>query len=400
MKRLLLSVTAITLMAFQSCKKSDTPSALLKEQLDLKPNREMLGVLSTTTINVNPSTTLNAAFWTGVQTALASGPVDVIFDDGTYTVGTTIAINNIGHTTNLLTLKTAVTEGGAIFTGSIATYLFFTSCKNIKMERLKFTGASSGYAMRMSNCIDFSLEKCFFIDLPSVAYGALGIHYPSTNRVLVKNCTFENIGTTSSAHMIYCAYGVQRVSLIGNYFKNCAGSFVRFRGDLSDKGVVYDNDFISTGTYLSGFNPPFIEIPVFNDVNPGDEKMGTNFMITKNTFSYGTVGSQATRYNLVFHSSGYNPTGRTYLISTADAGLLSSGTILQKRSVMSGQLGLDGDAIRFGGNTNTNVQYNVIYRCWNAYGSTGPWTGLASIGTAVNSTGLATTESAAIGYYP
>lgn len=161
MKRLLLSVTAITLMAFQSCKKSDTPSALLNEQLGRKSNSEMLGILSTTTINVNPSTTLNAAFWTGVQTALASGPVDVIFDDGTYTVASTIAINNIGHTTNLLTLKTAVTEGGAIFTGSIATYLFFTSCKNIKVERLKFTGASSGYAMRMSNCIDFSLEKCF-----------------------------------------------------------------------------------------------------------------------------------------------------------------------------------------------------------------------------------------------
>lgn len=77
-----------------------------------------------------------------------------------------------------------------------------------------------------------------------------------------------------------------------------------------------------------------------------------------------------------------------------------TGTVSQKRNIMSAQLGLDGDSIHFGGNTNSNVQYNVVYRCWNNYGSTGPWTGVASIGTAVNAFGLATTEAAAISYYP
>jgi hypothetical protein len=400
MKRLLLAAILISMIGLISCKKTNTASDLLKESATAKDRNEMLGILSTTIFNVTPATSLNSTFWSNVQTALASGPVDVIFADGTYTRTATISLTGLGDDTNLLTLKTAVTEGGAVFNGSIATLIFLSSCKNVKLLRLKFTGAVTGYAMRISNSQDVTVEKCFFEDLPDVDYGALGVHYPLTNRVVVKYCNFENVGYDSHAHMIYGAYGIQRLSVVANTFKNCAGAFVRFRGDLSDKGVVYDNDFISTGTYLTGLNPVFIEIPVFNDVNPGTEKMGTNFMITKNTFSYAAVGLQTTRYALVFHSSGYNPTGRTYLISTANAGLLSTGTVVQKRNVMSTQLGLDGDLIHFGGNTNTNVQYNVVYRCWNAYGSAGPWEGIASIGTAVNASGLATTEAAAIGYYP
>ncbi len=385
--------------ALTACKKQSA-SLNVNESSVTNSEKEIKSLSATTTINVSPATSFNSTFWTNVQSALATGPVDIVFADGNYPLTSTLTLTNMGSTTNLLTLKTAVTEGGAIFTGSIANLLYLNGCKNVKVLRLKFTGAATGYAMRISNSQDVTVEKCFFMNLPSVGYGALGVHYGLTNRIIVKNSTFENVGYDSHAHMIYGAYGIQRLSLVGNTFKNCSGAFVRFRGDLSDKGVVYDNDFISTGTYLTGLNPVFIEIPVFNDVDPGDERMGTNFMVTKNTFTYGTVGSQATRFNVVFHSSGYNPTDRTYLISVANADLLTSGTVTQKRGVMASQLGLAGDAIRFGGNTNTNVQYNVVYRCWNNYGSAGPWTGVASIGSAVNASGLATTEAAAIGYYP
>ena len=399
MKKLVWITSVLCIVALASCKKQ-AESLQLDESSVTKTEKEMTLRLATTTFNVSPTTSFNSTFWANVQTALSTGPVDVIFADGTYTLASTLTLTNIGSASNQLTLKTATTAGGAIFKGAIATLMYLNNCKNVQILRLKFTGDVTGYALRIANSQDIAVENCYFMNLPSVSYGALGVHNSLTNRVLVRNSTFENVGYDSHAHMIYGAYGIQRLSLVGNTFKNCSGSFVRFRGDLSDKGVVYDNDFISTGTYLTGINPVFIEIPVFNDVNPGDERMGTNFMITKNTFTYGTVGSQATRFNVVFHSSGYNPTDRNYLISVADAGLLASGTVAQKRSVMSTQLGLDGDAIHFAGNTNTNVQYNVVYRCWNNYGSAGPWTGVISIGTAVNAGGLATTEAAAIGYYP
>lgn len=400
MKKTFLAVIALSALSLTNCSKKDTLNGNLDESLNLQSEKGAAAALATTTFNVTPTTSLNTTFWSNVQSALATGPVDVVFANGTYTRTSTITLANMGHATNLLTLKTASTVGGAIFTGSIATLMYLNTCQNIQVLRLKFTGPVTGYAMRMSNSQDIAVENCIFKDLPDVGYGALGVHYPLTNRVLVRNCTFENVGYDSHAHMIYGAYGIQRLSVVNNTFKDCSGAFVRFRGDLSDKGVVYNNTFTSTGTYLTGLNPVFIEIPVFNDVDPGDERMGTNFMITKNTFTYGTVGSQTTRFNVVFHSTGFNPPGRTYLISTADAALLSGGTVTQKRSVMSGMLGLDGNEIRFGGNTNTNVQYNVVYRCWNGYGSAGPWTGVASIGTAVNASGLATTETAAINYYP
>ncbi|RPE12033.1 hypothetical protein EGT74_00305 [Chitinophaga lutea] len=397
MKIVLQTILTFAVTGLVYCKK---PEVKPSEQPQGQRSESPAALLSTTTFNVSPSTSFNSTFWSNVQAALATGPVDIIFADGTYTRTATLSLSNIGDDTNLLTLKTAVTEGGAVFNGSIAKLMNVNLCKNIKLLRLKFTGDVTGYALTIVNSQDITVEKCQFVNLPAVSYGALGVHYAASNRIIVKYNTFENVGYDSHAHMIYGAYGIQRLSVVANTFKDCSGSFVRFRGDLSDKGVVYDNDFISTGTYLTGINPVFIEVPVFNDVNPGNERMGTSFMITKNTFNYATAGSQATRYALVFHHTGFNPVDRNYLISAADATTLNSGTVTQKRNIMSTQLGLDGDSIHFGGNTNTNVQYNVVYRCWNGYGSTGPWTGIASIGTAVNATGLATTEAAAIGYYP
>lgn len=391
-----IAIVALSVLSLVYCKKADVEPE--KNMPALRSDAPAL--LTTTTFNVSPSTNFNSTFWSNVQTALASGPVDVIFADGTYTRTATLTLSNVGDDANLLTLKTASTPGGVVFNGNIAKLMNVNLCKNVKLQGLKFTGDVTGYALTIVRSQDIAVEECIFTDLPAVSYGALGVHYETTNRVLVRNNTFARVGYDSHAHMIYGAYGIQRLSVVGNSFTDCSGSFVRFRGNLSGKGVVYDNDFTSTGTYLTGINPVFVEIPVFNDVNPGDERMGTEFMITKNTFTYATVGSQATRYAVVFHHTGYNPPDRNYLISAADAATLNSGTVTQKRNIMSTQLGLDGNEIHFGGNTNSNVQYNVLYRCWNGYGSTGPWTGIASIGTAVNASGLATTETAAINYYP
>ena len=392
-------VVLLLLAGITGCKQSADDFSLSRTETQASASSGMGMLSASTVISVSPSTSFNSTFWSNVQTALDTGSVNIVFANGTYTRTSTLALTNLGHATNLLTLK-AATTGGPVITGTIANLLDITTSQNVRVTGLKFTGGVTGYAMRVRNSQHITIDSCFFQDLPDVGYGALGVHQALTDRVLVRACTFERVGYDSHAHMIYAAYGVTRLSVVSNYFEDCSGSFVRFRGDLSDMGVVYNNDFISSGAYLTGINPVLIEIPVFNDVNPGDERMGTHFMITKNRFTYGTTGNQANRYAVVFHSSGFNPADRNYLISAADAALLHSGTVAQKRSVMSSQLGLDGNAIRFGGNTNTNVQYNVVYRCWNNYGSAGPWTGVASIGTAVNASGLATTEEAAINFYP
>ncbi|TZF81431.1 hypothetical protein FW774_17865 [Pedobacter sp. BS3] len=396
MKKIVLIIITLPI-GLVSCKRE----ALLKQNETFSQNKkkETSQTLATTTYNVTTSTTLNAAFWTNVQSSLQTGPVDVVFANGTYTRTSTVSLGSIGHNTNLLTLKAAGTAGGAVFNGSVAKIFAFTNCKNILMHGLKFTGDVTDYAVTFSNSPNITIDSCYFVDLQSAYYGALGVHYSGSDNVIVKHCTFTRVGVDSHSHMVYGAYGVTRLKLVKNTFTDCSGSFVRFRGDISTEGVVYENTFKSNGTYAGGVNPIFIEIPVFNDVNPGDERFGTSFMITKNIFNFSTSGDQSTRYNVVFHHSGYNPTGRTHLISATDAATLNSGTVTQKRAIMSSDLGLDGDEIRFSGNTNTNVQYNVLYRCQGGYGAVAPWTGIASIGTAVTTAGVATTEAAALAYY-
>lgn len=383
-----------------SCKK-DTALAEKEEKITVEAQNQVQSQSTVTVVNVNPSTVLDATFWSGIQTMLQSNAVDVVFADGTYNITSTITLSNIGNATKRLQLK-ANSVGAAVFTGSIAKLMSLNNCQNILIHRLKFTGAVSEYALVIQRSPNITVAYCRFEDMPNLYYGAVGAHYATSNNIIIRQNQFSNIGVGSTAHMIYGAFGVKRLKIIENTFTDCSGSFVRFRGDNSTHGVVYGNTFNSTGTYMingTGVNPIFVEVPVFNDVNPGDETFGTSFMVTKNNFNYATVGNQSTRFALAFHHSGFNPTGRTHLISTADAATLGTGTVNEKRAIMSSKLGLDGAKILYGGNNNVNLSTHVVYRCWEAYGATAPWTGVVSISSAVSSTGLATTYDEALVFY-
>lgn len=383
-----------------SCKK-ETAVAEKEQKIVAEPQKEAQAESTATVVNVTPSTEFNAAFWSGIQTMLQTNHVDVVFADGTYNITSTITLSNIGNATKRLQLK-ANTVGAAVLTGSIAKLMSLNNCQNILIHRLKFTGAVSEYALVIQRSPNITVAYCRFENMPNLYYGAVGAHYATSNNIIIRQNQFSNIGVGSTAHMIYGAFGVKRLKILENTFTDCSGSFIRFRGDNSTHGVVYGNTFNSTGTYMvngTGVNPIFVEVPVFNDVNPGDETFGTSFMVTKNNFNYATVGNQTTRFALAFHHSGFNPTGRTHLISTADAATLGSGTVTEKRAIMLGQLGLDGTKILYGGNNNVNLSTHVVYRCWEAYGATAPWTGVVSISSAVSSTGLATTYEEALAFY-
>ena len=351
-----------------------------------------------TTFEVDPATELDEAFWASVQGALQKGPVDVVFAQGTYTRNSTMSVKGIGHKTNRLTLKASGAPGSSVFTGTIAKLFGFTDCRNLVMSGLKFTGDVTGYAVTFTTCKNITVDNCYFVDLTKVFYGALGVHTKSDNAI-VKNCTFSRVGVDSHAHMVYGAYNVTRLKLVNNSFTDCAGAFVRFRGDISTHGVVYGNKFKSTGTYAGGVNPGFIEVPLFNNVDPGDERFGTSFMITKNSFDYSTSGKQATRFALVFHHSGFNPADRINLITPEDAEILNNGTVEQKRAILLAKPGIDANEVRFAGNTNINVEYNVLYRCQGGYGAIAPFTGIADIESAVRTSGVAATEAEALAFY-
>lgn len=400
MKHSILFIT-ISLFLFTACKKVVTEEKDNEVLVDQVTDTGST-TLAATVVNVTPSTNLNTAFWTNINTLLQSGYVDIVFAEGTYNLSSTLTLTGIGHDTNRLQLK-AETIGTAVFTGSIKDLMMLSNCKNILLHRLKFTGPVTDYALRIRNSKNITIAYCRFVDLPNIGFGALGVHYAGSDNVIVRQNHFTNVGYDSQAHMIYAAWGATRLKIINNQFTDCSGSYVRFR-DQSTHGVVFGNNFTSTGTYWNTalnryVNRVFVEVAVFNKVNPGIEYLGTEFMLANNQFSYSTSGDQNERFAFLFHHSGFNPPGRTYLLSTADASLLGTGTVTQRRTIMSDKLGLNGSKIRYGNNTNVNVAADVSYRCRNDAGSTGPWEGVVNISPAVSSSNLAASYDEALVYY-
>lgn len=388
-----INITCFILIAFSlfGCKKS-TPDPVDPEDTDTV---EVIRV--DTVFSVNTGTTLDAAFWQTVQSALDSGNTMVRFAVGEYTLTSPVVLENLGHDKHRLFVQAEATNR-VILQGEIPTLMQLKNCRNVRIRGFRFTGKATEAALRMISSNRISLEYGSFFDLTDAVNGAVAIIQPSDS-IVIRAVRFEQVGVNSLSHMVD-AIGVSRLTILNSYFKDCAGSFVRFRGSLSDRGVLYKNDFISTGTFLTGMNPAFVEVAALNGANPGNERLGTNFMIADNTFSYGNMGTQLTRYAVVFHALGFNPPGLTYQLPVADGERLQNGTAAEKQAILSSHLGLDGQKIHYGNNVSRNVAHNVAYRYTNTTDSAAPWTGVADIEPALNPAGLVTSEEEAIGFYP
>src|SRR5439155_8968122 len=164
------------------------------------------------------------------------------------------------------------------------------SCRNIQLIGLNFVGPERlGAVVKIDNCQNIVLDHCTWTDLTGVFYSAVSPVHPETRDITIANCAFTRVGSGSHAHMIYNAYGPQRINVIDCRFEDCAGDFVRFR-DRTDYSVVYGCSFKCTGNYRE-VNPPFITVPLFNDDNPASqpahpnyEYFGTHFIFANNTF--------------------------------------------------------------------------------------------------------------------
>lgn len=336
-----------------------------------------------TVFAVNSGTALDDDFWEEVRVALGTGHVMIRFAVGEYTLTEPIVVKNIGHEKHALMIS-AQARNRTVFDGEIPTLMTVEDCQNVWLRGLNFTGAPTKHALEIRNSQQIMLEHCYIQDLPNVGVAGLGIYESTTDGIRIVNSRFERIGVDQNAHMIYAFDGVTRLKVVDSYLKDCSGSFILFGGDMSEMGVLYRNDFISTGTYLSGINPAFIEVSASNSINPGNERMGTNFVVIDNTFSYGNMGNQNNLYAVIFHSSGFNPEDRNYRLSIADGEKLQSGNTAEKQNIMSTQLGLVADKIYFSENVSRNVEYSAVYQYSDNDGSTDIWIGVADIEHTLN----------------
>lgn len=332
---------------------------------------------------------LNGSFWTGVQSSLASDAVTVRFLDGQYS-SDGLTLNNLGNTANRLVLQ-GDTAHGAILNAPVGVMLQFNGVQNTTVKNLNFTGPITGYAFNIQGSTNapsrnILIEDNTWIDLPQAGYGALGTSRPNVHDITVKNNEFRRVGADASAHMMYNAYGSYNIYLYDNYFEDCPGDYIRFRGNQSDFGEVVGNTFVSTN---ATYNRPFVAVPLFNDVDPGDEAFGTNFIINGNNFTYQAPGGTR-RDPVAFYHQGFDPEGYNNLLTAAEGAILESGTTAQKKELLLTNTGINGDRIYVYDNTYQGIDRRVIFGSFASYGSVSKgWDNWADISDVVRQQALA-----------
>ena len=330
----------------------------------------------------NATAYTNQSFWGNVQDALAFDPVSVTLLDGSYSAK--LALDSIGNAQNTLTLS-GESSTGVVFNASRRTLFSLRGCQNMLLENLNFTGPGIGYAFKITKAdsgtvsSNITVRNCNWYDMEDIYYGACGVHYGS-HHVDFEGCIFKRIGFDGHAHMMYHSYDADHVRAINCHFEDCAGAYVRFR-DRSDSGVVSGCTFVSTQTYVNKHSAQeiFVEIPVFNDVDPGDETFGHDFAFTNNTFLFhGT--EPAIRYGIRFVHMGYDPLGMNYLMTAAEGAILEGSDSPAKKSLLKNNCGIDFDEIEISGNTWSNEVRRISFYSVAAFGAASKgWDGEADI---------------------
>lgn len=369
--------------------KSETIPSLVKEIPESAFTRYVAPVLKGNGDGksaVNAVDFLDADFWKEMQSLLNKGSVTVKFTTGNYSRAyseKSLTIDKMGHAQHRLLLEGVGT--GTVFTaenglGNKTVMMLIRDSQNITVRNFKFTGDGNiQYVLRILGTQgkpglskNILIENCSWTDMRGIVYGATGAHYTSEN-ITYKGCKFYRIGINHASHMIYNAYGAKHVKILNSHFEDCTGDFVRYR-DNCDYGMVQSSTFLRNPTFPTNASFSFISIPLFNDVNPGDEQFATNYSFISNVFTNGS------NYAFTFYHEGYSPLAYSYLLTKAEGTTLESGTVLAKKALLLNNFGIDVNKIRLNANRYDNVAGRIVFGSTIAYGAVSKgWTGAVNI---------------------
>lgn len=304
---------------------------------------------------------MNAIFWLKVKNELQTSPVEVKFKEGDYSkayIENGLTLSEFGNSTHKLTLSG---NENVVFNLPVgytdrSDVIRLNDCQNIHIKNIHFTGdGRTQYALRITGfkTNNIFIENCSWIDMYGIIYGATGCHHKATN-ITYKDCKFERIGFSGGSHMIYNAYGPERIRITDCYFEDCKGDYIRFRAG-TDFGVIQNSTFIRNKNYP---DVAFIAIPCFNDVNPGDENFGSNFSFTKNIFKNNS--STNSTKPISFYHQGYSPKEYNYLLTKSEGELLTNGSEEEKIKILKNNFGIDIAKIRIQDNSFSEKITNYI----------------------------------------
>lgn len=312
----------------------------------------------------NPAKYNQSAFWAANKASLNTNSVKVIFLEGEYLIETSadrLVLSGLGNDVNRLTLEgqhpfgSVFTRTDAAQTNDAGAQLHLQYATNVVIRHLHWENDTSLPGRLVQYCLaingsstnaetrNISVEGCSFIGLSWNIYGAMGFHHAHTHGGQVLNCEFITGGYSSGFHMIYNAYGAYDLLFENNYFQDCAGGYLRLRGGCHE-ATVRSNEFVSTSSF---YNQPFIQMPTFNNIEPGDETWGYNFKFLHNTFNYLVAGS-GQNVAVHFYHSGFDPYRAPgllwdYLLTPAEAAILTSGTVSARKQLIRTNFGVNVD---------------------------------------------------------
>src|SRR5699024_2748361 len=297
-------------------------------------------------------------FWDLIGKEISNEPIVVQFLAGEYGEAITenpLELERIGDPNHKLTLQGGEDVNFRLEnTEEKSTAIDIRGAQNIVIDDFHFTGDGKwGYIIRITKLSDsdiptthITVQNSSFIDMEGIIYGISGAHHDETSYITYRNNTFKRVGIDAHSHFIYNAYGASHISIIDNHFEDCMGDFVRFRGN-GENNIVKGSTFKKVLDRFTG--RVFIMMPVFNDVDPGDEPFATNYAFVDNEF----INNQrdSTENAISFYHSGYSPPNSNYLLTEEEGKILRQGSVDQKTNLLRDNFGIDPDKIRMYNNT-------------------------------------------------
>ncbi len=352
----------------------------------------------------NPASYLDGDFWRSVDADARQEPTTVHLLAGHYNSGelTLTALGNAQH------LITVVGDGtGAIFDTDGDYLLHLKGCRNLQLQNIHFTGNARKYGVTVTGITserrdaiipvppqqlhtadigdrpgqDIVFAGCTWIDLRNVFYGALCLS-TNTHHITVRDCTFQRVGLERHAHMMYNGGGSHHLFIYRNTFEDCSGSYVRFR-NRSDYGYVFNNTFRSTGTLPTedASTSTFLQVPLYNSFDPGEETFGTNFYVIGNSFNWAAdpvkrdVHDPIDQINfhsrdaIRFHQGGFETRGYRTLLSKEEGYTLNLGAPSAKLVVLR-NAGLHLERMAWYGNSYSGpIMQKAAYGCLSEFGA-------------------------------
>ncbi len=227
---------------------------------------------------------------------------------------------------------------------------------------------------------DVDVVNCVFRNLPNI-YRSGSHAEASSHHIRYMGCTFEKIGDEGGSHLMYHVNNAHHITLSKCTFKDCLGSYVKFRNNVHHC-VVHDCLFENTNHYENkgfpnGKKNTFISQNVTNDKRPGTvdddgeypgyvvpdderhpeyEMFGTDFIVSNSSF----IGKGAP---FRFGHFGWHFPGHDYRLRSTETGTpegtLEGESISEWRTLLKDKYGIRVERVMM---LNINAETEAL--CW------------------------------------